>query len=50
MGRCDRQLRAQLSEEEARVMQSALDRLFEFAVGEMQGAQPVDIDLEARQP
>jgi MarR family transcriptional regulator for hemolysin len=45
MGRCDRQLRSQLSEEEARVMQRALDRLFEFAVGEMQqGPPPLDVD------
>ena len=35
MARCDEELRAVLTEHEAAVMQSALDKLFEFCVGQL---------------
>jgi len=38
MARCDRQLRSLLSEEEAAVMQQALDKLFDFTLGQLHGA------------
>jgi MarR family transcriptional regulator, transcriptional regulator for hemolysin len=40
MARCDAQMRAVLSKEEAAVMQQALDKLFEFCLGEMHGGCP----------
>jgi DNA-binding MarR family transcriptional regulator len=38
MTRCDRELRALLTDDEARVMQSALDKLFAFALQQVHGA------------
>ena len=35
MARCDNELRAVLTEREAAVMQSALDKIFEFCVGQL---------------
>jgi MarR family transcriptional regulator, transcriptional regulator for hemolysin len=35
MARCDKELRAVLTEREAAVMQSALDKIFEFCVGQL---------------
>jgi DNA-binding MarR family transcriptional regulator len=40
MARCDDELRALLTEEEAAVMQGALDKLFDFALGQVHGAPP----------
>jgi DNA-binding MarR family transcriptional regulator len=37
MARCDLQLRALLTPEEAAVVQGALDKLFDFALGELHG-------------
>lgn len=38
MGRMDQQLRAVITPEEAEVLQRALDKLFEFALGELYGS------------
>jgi MarR family transcriptional regulator for hemolysin len=40
MARCDRELRAVLTKEEARVMQRALDKVFAFALHQVHGAPP----------
>ncbi len=40
MARCDREMRALLTTEEATVMQGALDKLFDFALGQIHGAPP----------
>jgi MarR family transcriptional regulator, transcriptional regulator for hemolysin len=40
MARCDDELRSVLTDDEAAVMQGALDKLFDFALGKVHGAPP----------